>query len=231
MRITLASCLLSIFVGFALGFAAPQISRGQEAPDLPSIDVEFSTEPEMPERELTFTESKEEVAIKLFVADPKLLEQRYVATIHLKRPAVERNEYLRSFSSRQDSTPLDKMKKLYWSTLIDHTSRSRSRSFSTMSASSLFKQLAENTPAEQKPPEDALSVLFDEQRVLVPEPTVPAGGFPRSQAGDKVQIFQILQLLGPDVETTKAMSRALLQLYDYGLARLPRCNSARSSCR
>lgn len=220
MKITLPSFALAVCVGFALGFAAPTTTRGEDAPDAPSIDVKFSAEPEMPERELTFTESQEEVPIKLFVADPKLLEQRYVATIHLQRPAIGRSDYLRSFSVRQDSTPLDKMKRLYWSTLVDHTSRSRSRSSSTMHmyANAVFKQVAEDTPPERKPPEDALSLLLDEQRVLVPEQTSPAGLLSRSQPGGDVQVFQVLQLLGPDVETTKAMSLALLHLYDEGLS-------------
>ncbi len=206
---TIRDFSFAILAGLTTCFTSPQITRGEDARAVPSIDVKFSAEPEIPKRQLTFEESKEEVKLELFAADSKLLDQRYAATVALRLP--DRRGPRRG-PTRSFSTLAPDLKVLYYSALFNRFSSYQY--IRTLEPAALFKRLAENTPAEHRPAEEVLSLLLDDEYHFRVAPDSNQSRDPDvGPARLEVQVF------GPTVQATKSMAIALLDLYDYGISR------------
>ncbi len=65
-------------------------ARCDDSLESPSIEIEFPAEPEIAKRTVEFDESNESLELTLFAADPKLLEQKFVATLAFVAPQTTR---------------------------------------------------------------------------------------------------------------------------------------------
>ncbi len=162
---------------------APPEKTAAEAPAM-------ATEPVIPKRELVFDVSEEEHSVKLFAADPRLLEQRYVALfrIHMPRPP---QGYLHR--------PLCEAYELLFEGPL----------------SRCFEQLITTTPEERLPPKDVVSALVTEtSRVVRRDGKI----VDREQRTPTRELTVEFTLFAPTADRARELAEGLLALCDYGLS-------------
>lgn len=209
---------LSIFLVSCLCVAAPAHAEDDE---LPSIDVKFVQAPEMPKRELIIEESKEPIDVELFAADPKLLEQKFVATFTFQRPQLGRDDLYLVMGRKGDSAGLQELSTLLWVDLQDSkvAPRLSGSSIPPILITDWLRQLDKRTVGEHRPEKAILKQLLMTNRVRMKLKHESSRFGPYGGVGVRTgqPAPQTFHLIGPDFETTSAMALALIKLHDYGV--------------
>ncbi len=180
--------------------------------DEPAAEV---TEPVIPERELTFEVSEEEYPMGLFKADPKLLEQRYVATFQLivsyppkdyhgRRAKVYRSPHLDRGDMRLRDDPSENL----LGVLYEWAFRAASLD------PRVFQGLVKRIPEVRLPPEEVVSWLTTDPAFHV--------RFRRSSVLAKAAVPRRWDLdyevFAPTPEQAQELVAGLLAFYDWGLS-------------
>jgi len=201
MKRAIITCLVFIALTAMHSFAEepavpPQPgSPGETATDA-TADV---TQPLIPERELKFEVSEEEHPIRLFLADPKLLDLRYVAVVRLELPE-DSGSYRRELPNQLDQLCLAASQGIFVGSYL----RSRTKEWR------VFPSLIDNMPKERQLPKDIASMFVD---------PAESGRFLASRdVAIEGKAYLEIQVRVPTVERAKPLVLGLLSLYDYGLS-------------
>jgi len=166
--------------------AAGQTPKEASAAKEPPAEA---AEPVIPERKLVFEETDAKHPMKLFAADAKLLEQRYVAVFRITADA--RGPMPTALSGN--------LGHVYQSPTFDAPVH-------------WFGNLVKNTPKERLPSREVVSILAKDGRWHVTHRRLDDRDTPD---GFLVVEFNVL---GPTPEVVKELVAGVFQLYDYGLS-------------
>lgn len=199
MKRAILQCLLTALLAIPVHAAQPPPEAQPKSQPAPPAGAAVSekapaavTEPVIPKREFVFEEQSEPLEMTLFAADPKLLEQRYVAVFRLLVPYPSGKGY--------NGLPKD-LQKLYEMDFPGNTSTGP------------FKRLVSRIPQERLPSEDIVSAFTAEaERYLG-----PPGGRGFAEGRNSFLIFDF-EVLAPTAKRARELTEGLLSLYDYGLS-------------
>jgi hypothetical protein len=220
----------SALVAVSLSLASTWASEPDESPTIQIPLAEQIRNP--PRREIRFEHQDVPYAIRLFRADPKLLEQKVVATARVTWPVTTARLRYRSaselhamYSGNASSSTLAP---------IDHLRRDRHNASTARGVFILDMLLAQGSGeyhrrlARDMRDEYSASSLFREALGRVPDGQRPDASssdylvsdmvrqdFFASQQGDHYE----LRVLAPDREGAEALAAALLRVLDWGIAR------------
>jgi hypothetical protein len=198
---------------FLMIVAASAFGEGPNDESRVAGDVVNEPQVTIPERQIQFVESPEVYPMELFRADPKLLEQRYVAIISFRYPQQpNRNDLWQLL-------PEDVRELAFYggqSILSPFASTPNFRG----RGSTYFGQLVKIVSKENLPPEDAGNfflenadlgyVQFQEQEGF--------GGRRRAPAPPEAGYFHF-RIIAPTADRAKQLATALVTLLDHGFSR------------
>lgn len=150
------------------------------------------SEPFVPERKLQFVESQEPREMKLFEADPKLLELRYVAVLRMPYKQIDTRQLSPDLQQLVSGAPQLRM---------------ATRIRTTVDTEVFLRRVAHDASGSRA--QEMLSVLTESggRRITTTE-----------RSNETMMPLVEHNLLTPTVEQAKEMVRALLFLYDQGVS-------------
>ena len=199
---------------FAAG-PAPAEKPGQAAK--PAAAATAAAEPVIPKRELQFDESEEERPVKLFAADPKLLELRYVATfrVQLLRDGLREFRNIREF---RDVDPSGYGKR---ADLFKYYLGVQRRG--GLTGKEVWRALAGSIPAEKLPSHDVVAALTNEADCNIATTSKPVEIVWREDDASKSMprsgVILEYQILAPTAQRAKELVRGMVSLYEWGIFR------------
>ena len=183
---------------------------------------------EVPRREIAVARSTEKVGTKLFRADPKLLENKFIAAFTLLPAGLDPSDEKSVEQTQQRivndndmrsslQPPLAELVRWNGRGLFQPYFRTRAES-DAFSLQNYFKLLAENCPAADRP-ETAFLTSADVDRDVERTPTTVL-----RKTGEQVVSMPGLQawtfiVYAPTAEEAEVRARAILRLLDGGLSR------------
>ena len=189
-------------------------SRGGRSPidPRPSIEAveaqfrEISEDLKLPPKRDYKIELSEPQKVKLFRADPKLLENKFVANLTLARPEqLQQHNWLTGDPRNSDDFPKEMGELLSLVESRNYAHLNRSGSPRGFSISLVFEVLANHCPADQLP--DAALVAF----LTSAECDRDVRGTSNNQ--------QVFSIFAPTVKEAEARVAAIIRLYDCGAFR------------
>lgn len=204
MKRAILPCLLTALLTIPVRAAQPppevqpesQPASPAGAADEGAVSAEtppYVTEPVLPKRDLVFGEQSEPLEMTLFAADPKLLEQRYVAVFRLLFPFPSGKGYSALSNDIED---------LYEASIV-LSPRSREA----------FEEVVGGVPPGRLPSADIVSALTAEAGRHLQR----SGG--TDFATESLRYFIVdYKVLAPTAERARELTEGLLSLYDHGLS-------------
>jgi len=203
MKRAVLACLVLVALTAIRGLAGEPAAESKAGPkDKPSPKAAADLpKPVIPERKLTFDVSEEEQPMAFDVADPKLLEQRYVATFQLVGPRRLRITAFGSIAREAING--------YSAAVGRHRDLLSPRS---KPSAALLKSVLDEIPKERLPSEEVVSLL------RMAGPPCLRRSLVRLEAGaeDDKYLTQFT-ILAATPERAKELVQGLLSFYDFGV--------------
>lgn len=198
MKSTIPIFLLLAFLFPMMTQAAPQDVEAPEPPGETEIEPEIDPSDEMiPEREIQFEHTEAEHQLKLFRADPKLLEQKYSAVVRFEFAEDPKSGYL-------SLVPPDLRDILnYGGMPLFRIPASRT----PLSPEDFFRRLMERLPDEKTPSGETVEFFTGEE---------PGAGYVQLNVAHAPSSLEF-RILAPTAELAQQRAEALVKLLDYGL--------------
>ncbi len=177
-----------------------QPAGANDQTDASNDDTVFPSEPELPARDVQFETSSVPYAMALFAADPKLLEQKYVAVVLFATDFRQTASYVSP--DHRD---------LFISAVgpLVSTDRETGSVASRANSSVNIDQLIKHVNPELLPHGEWVPQLADPHHLRVG----PAASPGKDSYGQNLAYL----VLGRDVQSVESMARTLLALYDHEL--------------
>ena len=201
MKRAVVACLVLVALMAIHGFAGEPAAESKAGPkDKASPKATAETpKPVIPERKLTFDVSEEEQPMAFDVADPKLLEQRYVATFQLVGPGRPRVYAFGPFAPE----PIND----YSRAVVRH----KTLFFGGKPSEAVLKSALDEMPKGRLPSKEVVSLLR-----MAGSPCLRRSLI-RFDAGTEDQKYlSQFTILAPSPERAKELVQGVLSLYDFG---------------
>ena len=228
----------SSFVFLVLSIVSTNPVRAEDPPAAPPAAPYTREQLDAPpKRQLTFERSDKPYSMKLFRADPKLLEQKVVAIVSLlarpmkEEPGPQLNPWptfwyrdnnssepaLNAIYAERQKPPLKFLEAHHFDPFLSQSSRrSSAPGWSIAAYSESFRILLNNQPAEQLPPLEATAFFLsnDVDRGFLIGARREAGG----AFADDDSFFEF-RILAPSNERAEALAAGLLRILDVSVSR------------